>query len=130
MKSEIIQSLTNDFESFAKQPENGVEFWLARDLQRLLGYEQWKNFKTVIDKTRTACEVARHDASNHFADVGKTIKMPKGAEKTIDDFMLTGYTCYLIAQNGDRVISPITKASGTRYLKEASDRKIRRPVKT
>ena len=101
MKAEIIQSLTNDFESYARQTENGVEFWLARDLQWLLGYEQWKNFKTVLDKARTACEVAGHNASNHFASVGKTIKMPKGAEKTIDDFMLTRYACYLIAQNGD-----------------------------
>ena len=101
MKTEIIQSLTNDFESYARQTENGVEFWLARDLQDLLGYEQWKNFKTVIDKARTACEMAEHRASNHFAGVGKTIKMPKGAEKTIDDFMLTRYACYLIAQNGD-----------------------------
>ena len=101
MKAEIIQSLTNDFESYARQTENGVEFWLARDLQHLLGYEQWKNFKIVIDKARTACEVAKHNASNHFAGVGKTIKMPKGAEKAIDDFMLTRYACYLIAQNGD-----------------------------
>ncbi len=101
MKAEIIQSLTNDFESYARQTENGVEFWLARDLQCLLGYEQWKNFKTVIDKARTACEMAEHRVSNHFAGVGKTIKMPRGAEKTIDDFMLTRYACYLIAQNGD-----------------------------
>ena len=101
MKAEIIQSLTNDFESYARQTENGVEFWLARDLQWLLGYEQWKNFKTVIDKAITACEVAGHNGSNHFAGVGKTIKMPKGAEKVIDDFMLTRYACYLIAQNGD-----------------------------
>ena len=99
------------------------------DLQHLLGYEQWKNFKTVIDKTRTTCEVAGHNVSNHFADVGKTIKMPKGAEKTIDDFMLTGYTCYLIAQNSDLVISPITKTSGILYLKEASDREFCRPAK-
>ena len=101
MKTEIIQSLTDDFESYARQTENGVEFWLARDLQHLLGYEQWKNFKTVIDKARTACEMAEHRASHHFAGVGKTIKMPKGAEKTVDDFMLTRYACYLIAQNGD-----------------------------
>ena len=77
MKAEIIQSLTNDFESYARQTENGVEFWLVRDLQHLLGYEQWKNFKAVIDKARTACETAGHRVSNHFADVGKTIRMPR-----------------------------------------------------
>jgi len=101
MKTEIIQSLTNNFESYAKQTENGVEFWLARDLQQLLGYEKWDNFKGVILKAKTACEMSDHEVSDHFADVGKTIKMPKGAEKVIDDFMLTRYACYLIAQNGD-----------------------------
>ena len=82
MKAEIIQSLTDDFESYARHTENGVEFWLARDLQHLLSYEQWKNFKTVIDKARVACEMAEHRVSNHFADTGKTIKMPKGVRTT------------------------------------------------
>ena len=101
MKTEIIQSFTKDFESDANQTENDVEFWLARDLQHLLGYEKWDNFKSVISKAKTACEVAGHKGFDHFAGVGKTIKMPKGAEKVIDDFMLTRYACYLIAQNGD-----------------------------
>ena len=101
MKTEIIQSLTKNFEPHANQTENGVEFWLARDLQHLLGYEKWDNFKSVISKAKTACEVAGHKGFDHFAGVGKTIKMPKGAEKVIDDFMLTRYACYLIAQNGD-----------------------------
>jgi len=81
MKAEIIQSLTNDFESYARQAENGVEFWLTHDLQHLLSYEQWKNLKTVIDKARIACEMVEHRASNHFADIGKMIKMAKGAER-------------------------------------------------
>ena len=101
MDTAIIQSLTKDFESHARKTENGVEFWLARDLQHLLGYEKWDNFVNVISKAKTACEVSGHSISDHFADVGKTIQMPKGAEKTIDDFMLTRYACYLIAQNGD-----------------------------
>ena len=101
MKIEIIKSLTGNFESFAKQTETGVEFWLARDLQHLLGYEKWANFQAVISKAKTACENSGHKISDHFAGVGKTIKMPKGAEKTIEDFMLTRYVCYLIAQNGD-----------------------------
>jgi len=101
MKIEVIKSLTGDFESFAKQTETGVEFWLARDLQHLLGYEKWVNFQAVISKAKTACENSGHGISDHFAGVGKTIKMPKGAEKTIEDFMLTRYACYLIAQNGD-----------------------------
>jgi DNA-damage-inducible protein D len=101
MKTEIIQTLTSNFESYAKKTENGIEFWLARDLQHLLGYEKWDNFLNVISKAKTACEVSEHNISDHFAGVGKTIQMPKGAEKTVDDFMLTRYACYLIAQNGD-----------------------------
>ena len=101
MKIKVIKSLTDNFESFAKQTETEVEFWLARDLQHLLGYEKWANFQGVISKAKTACENSGHKISDHFAGVGKTIKMPKGATKTVDDFMLTRYACYLIAQNGD-----------------------------
>lgn len=101
MDTSVIQSLTKDFESHAKKTESGVEFWLARDLQYLLGYDQWRNFLNVILKAKTACEVSGYQISDHFADVSKTIQMPKGAEKIIDDFMLTRYACYLIAQNGD-----------------------------
>lgn len=101
MKKEIIQSLTNNFESFANQTEDSVEFWLARDLQRLLGYNKWDNFLNVISKAKIACENTGHKISDHFADVGKTIPMPKSAQKEISDLMLTRYACYLIAQNGD-----------------------------
>ncbi|MDX1920035.1 MAG: DNA damage-inducible protein D [Candidatus Caenarcaniphilales bacterium] len=101
MKSEIIQSLTDNFEAHAKRTDSGIEFWLARDLQHLLGYEKWDNFLNVISKAKIACEVSSNEASDHFADVGKTIQMPKGAEKRVDDIMLTRYASYLIAQNGD-----------------------------
>jgi len=101
MKQEIIKSLTKNFESYVNRTENGIEFWFARDLQDLLGYTKWDNFIKVISKAKTACEVAGGNISDHFADVGKTIKMPKNAEKTVPDIMLTRYACYLIAQNGD-----------------------------
>ncbi|SNA66820.1 DNA damage-inducible protein D [Flavobacterium psychrophilum] len=101
MKNEIIHTLTNNFESHANQTEEGIEFWLARDLQHLLGYTKWDNFVGVISKAKTACEISGEDIEHHFADVGKTIQMPKGAEKEIQDIMLTRYACYLIAQNGD-----------------------------
>ena len=101
MKKEIIQSLTNNFEEHSYTTEEGIEFWFARDLQHLLGYAKWENFNKVITKAKIACEVSGNDISNHFPDIRKTIAMPKGASKEIDDFMLTRYACYLITQNGD-----------------------------
>jgi len=101
MKTSIIHSLTNNFEAHATTTPEGVEFWLARDLQHLLSYTKWDNFLSVISKAKTACELSEQNIEDHFADVGKTIQMPKGAEKEIPDIMLTRYACYLIAQNGD-----------------------------
>lgn len=101
MKTELVQSLTTNFEAHAQQTETGIEFWLARDIQHLLGYTKWDNFLNVVSKAKTACDVSGHAVPDHFADVGKTITMPKGAEKEVPDLMLTRYACYLIAQNGD-----------------------------
>jgi DNA-damage-inducible protein D len=101
MKTELVLSLTTNFEAHAQQTETGIEFWLARDIQYLLGYAKWDNFLNVVSKAKTACEVSGHAVPDHFADVGKTIAMPKGAEKEVPDLMLTRYACYLIAQNGD-----------------------------
>jgi DNA-damage-inducible protein D len=100
MKSDIIIQLHKNFEDYAHKID-GEEFWFARELQSLLGYAQWRNFEQVIDKARVACQTAGHSVPDHFADVSKTIPMPKGAEKEIDDLMLARYACYLIAQNGD-----------------------------
>jgi DNA-damage-inducible protein D len=101
MKKETIKSLMGDFESIKNETEDGLEFWLARDLQHLLGYTKWDNFLNVALKAKTSCEISGNNISDHFADVGKTIKMPKGAQKEVNDIMLTRYACYLIAQNGD-----------------------------
>ena len=79
MEKELITKLHKNFEDYVHE-EEGVEFWFARELQLLLGYDKWDNFKNVI---------------------GKTIEMPKNASKLVDDFRLTRYACYLIAQNGD-----------------------------
>jgi DNA-damage-inducible protein D len=100
MKKEIIQQLYSAFEQAALEVD-GVECWSARELQKLLGYSKWENFANVIDKAKTACENVGHNVSEHFPDVRKTIPMPKGAEKEIDDYLLTRYACYLVAQNGD-----------------------------
>lgn len=101
MKMEIVRELTDAFEAHAQQTDSGVEYWLARDIQHLLGYDEWRNFTSVIVKAKTACTLSRHPISDHFVDVNKTIYMPKSAEKEVPDLMLTRYACYLIAQNGD-----------------------------
>jgi len=101
MKKEHIYTLTDNFESFSETTEDGVEFWFARDLQQLLEYKEWRNFYKVIIKAETACELSEQGIANHFVEVNKTIQMPKGATKEVDDLMLTRYACYLIAQNGD-----------------------------
>ncbi len=101
MKTELIHSLTSTFEAHAQKAENGVEFWLARDIQYLLGYTEWRNFVAVINKGKTACEVSGHPVSDHFVDVNKMVDLGSGSQRDIDDIMLTRYACYLIAQNGD-----------------------------
>ena len=101
MKTEIIQTLTSTFEAHAQQTEDGVEYWLARDLQGLLEYAQWRNFLNVIAKAKTACEVSGNAVSDHFADVSKMVGIGSDTEREVEDIMLTRYACYLIAQNGD-----------------------------
>lgn len=101
MNPDTIQSLTEAFEGHAQQTENGVEYWLARDIQHLLGYSKWDNFLNVVSKAKTACDVSGHDIDDHFADVGKMVELGSGSQRQVDDIMLTRYACYLIAQNGD-----------------------------
>ena len=100
MKSEEIKTLFRQFEQAAAEFQ-GIECWSARELQKLLGYSQWRNFLNTIDKAKDACKNAGENLHYHFADVSKTIPMPKSAEKEVDDILLTRYASYLIAQNGD-----------------------------
>jgi DNA-damage-inducible protein D len=100
MDKEIISRLNKTFEESAYE-QNGVEYWLARELQVLLDYSQWRNFLNAVEKAKQSCETTGEAVSDHFADVSKTIAMPKGATKEVADIMLTRYACYLIAQNGD-----------------------------
>lgn len=100
MKSDIIIQLHKNFEDYSQQID-GEEFWLARDLQGLLGYAKWENFVKVIDKAKIACQTAGHTVVDHFPDVRKMVDIGSGAEREIDEIALTRYACYLIAQNGD-----------------------------
>jgi DNA-damage-inducible protein D len=101
MKTELIYSLTEHFEAHAQQTNTGVEFWLARDHQHLLGYAKWENFVKVVNKAEIACETSGHAAADHFPDVRKMVDLGSGSQREVDDIMLTRHACYLVAQNGD-----------------------------
>ncbi|MDP8243707.1 MAG: DNA damage-inducible protein D [Candidatus Hinthialibacter antarcticus] len=109
MKKELIIELHQDFEQIV-QYEKEIEFWLARDLQPLLGYSKWQNFSKVVDKAKTSCINSGYGVKDHFINVSKMIKAGKGAEREVEDIALTRYACYLIAQNGDSTKDPIAFA--------------------
>ena len=94
MKSEEIQTLFGQFEKAAATVEN-VECWSARDLYPILGYTQWRNFMNAVDKAKEACINAGQYLTDHFADISKMVQIGSGAEKEIDDIILTRYACYL-----------------------------------
>jgi DNA-damage-inducible protein D len=100
MENQTIKKLNSSFEEYAYE-QDGIEYWLARELQELLGYADWRNFLNAVDKAKESCKTSGEAVSDHFVDVNKTIPMPKGATKDVPDMMLTRYACYLIAQNGD-----------------------------
>lgn len=100
MKAQEIQELFNRFESIAIEYD-GVECWSARELYPILGYSKWERFKDVMDRAKDSCTNAGESVDDHFAGVGKMVTLGSGAQRQIDDVMLTRYACYLVAQNGD-----------------------------
>ena len=100
MKKEEIQALFKSFEDAVCMIDD-TEYWSARDLQKLFGYSLWQNFIKVVDKAKAACRNVGQKVSDHFIGVNKMIVAGKGAQRQVDDIMLTRYACYLVAQNGD-----------------------------
>jgi DNA-damage-inducible protein D len=100
VEKETIIKLNKSFEESAYE-QDGVEYWLARELQILLGYSDWRNFINAVVKAKESCKTIGEAVLDHFVDVTKMVKIGSGAERKQDDIMLTRYACYLIAQNGD-----------------------------
>jgi len=98
------------FEDLKKLNQHGAEFWTARDLQPLLGYKQWRGFENAIKKAITSCEQSDNDPTHHFARARKMIELGKGGVREVDDYLLSRFACYLIAQNGDPRITEIAEA--------------------
>src|SRR3989338_5046452 len=100
MEKATITRLSKTFEEYANH-KDGVEFWYARDLQILLGYDKWENFARVIEKAKDSCRNSKFEVQDHFPEVRKLVELGSSAKREVEDLILTRYACYLIAQNGD-----------------------------
>jgi DNA-damage-inducible protein D len=111
MKRELITKLHSTLEQLVhKETATGTEFWLARDLQKVLGYVRWANFEKVIHKAIVSCELAGYRAEDHFLPVDKLDDVGSKPVRRVCDYALTRYACYLIAQNADSSKDPVAFA--------------------
>jgi len=101
MEGNLVKNTENTFESIKHVDESGVEFWYARELQIILEYKEWRKFENVIAKAKDSCKASGNGDFDHFVDAAKLSKRANNAEVLINDYKLTRYACYLIAQNGD-----------------------------
>ena len=107
--NELSKEMVSHFENLKHIDEKGVEYWSARELYPLLGYTQWRNFELIIEKAKISCEKASGSSLYDFADVSKIVRVGP-TEKSVKDYFLTRYACYLIAQNGDSRKAEIAQA--------------------
>ena len=99
--NEIKNYTESIFDSIKHIDEFGNEYWEARELQKVLEYKEWRNFKKSIDKARVSCKVSKYKVFDHFVEFNKMIVIGKGAKRKQEDYKLSRYACYLIVQNSD-----------------------------